>query len=100
MIENRHGLARTRMRLFVPLLLAALASNAFAKDPNYIGSVQTIGIDATGTIARSTVFLDADRNSMLGPGERGIAGVLVSIGREVVATGADGRYGSQPMSSR
>ena len=78
--------------MLLPVLLVAVAGDAFAKDPSYIGSVQTIGTDADGNTARGTVFLDANRNSLLDPGERGVAGVLVSNGREVVATGAGGSY--------
>ena len=38
------------------------------------------------------VFDDRNRNGRLDAGERGIAGVKVSNGREVVKTGSDGRY--------
>ncbi len=92
MIDIRHALARTPMLLLVPLLLAALADPAAAKDPSYIGTLHAVGTAADGATARGTVFLDADRNSMLDRGERGVAGVLVSNGREVVTTGADGSY--------
>ena len=92
MIDIRDRLARTPMWLLVPLLLAALAGPAAAKDPSYIGTVHTAGTAADGATARGTVFLDADRDSTPDPGERGVAGVLVSNGREVVATGADGSY--------
>ncbi len=81
-----------RARSMLPLLLAALAGHAFAKDPGYVGSVHTVGTSADGAVARGTVFLDANRNRRLDAGDRGIAGVLVSNGREVVASGADGRY--------
>ena len=43
------------------MLLVALAGDAIAKDPSYIGSVQAIGTADDGTVARGTVFLDADR---------------------------------------
>ena len=81
-----------RARMMLALLLAALAGNAFARDPAYVGRVHTAGTGADGAVARGTVFLDANRNSRLDAGERGIAGVLVSNGREVVASGAGGRY--------
>ena len=42
--------------------------------------------------ARGTVFLDENRNSVLDEGEAGVPGVLVSNGREVVATSEDGGY--------
>ena len=79
-------------RLLLAAALALLACLAHAKDPGYRGTVHTVGTNAVGTVARGTVFLDANRNSRLDAGERGIAGVLVSNGREVVASGADGRY--------
>lgn len=41
---------------------------------------------------RGTVFEDANGNSRLDAGERGLAGVGVSNGTDVVQTGADGRY--------
>lgn len=72
------------------VLLAGTAM-AYAKDATYVGSVETISGDAGGK-ARGTVFLDANRNSKLDDGEAGIEGVMVSNGREVVLTGADGTY--------
>ncbi|MEX0928050.1 MAG: metallophosphoesterase N-terminal domain-containing protein, partial [Balneolales bacterium] len=39
-----------------------------------------------------TVFYDLNTNGRLDPGEHGIPGVLVSNGRDIEATGADGRY--------
>lgn len=44
------------------------------------------------TTVRGSVFDDRNRNGRLDAGERGVAGVKVSNGREVVKTGADGRY--------
>lgn len=38
------------------------------------------------------VFEDANGNGVREPGERGIAGVRISNGRDLVASGADGRY--------
>ena len=71
--------------------LALLASVATAKDASYIGSVQATGQSADA-MARGTVFIDANRNSVLDAGETGLGGVLVSNGREVVATNDDGTY--------
>ena len=79
-------------RLLLAAALALGACLAHAKDPSYVGSVHTVGTDAAGTVASGTVFLDANRNSRLDTGERGIADVPVSNGREVVVSGADGRY--------
>lgn len=77
------------------LLLAstalALATSALAKDPTYIGTVEIVA-GAPAEMASGTVFLDANRNAKLDPGEAGIAGVAVSNGREVTLTGADGTY--------
>jgi hypothetical protein len=42
--------------------------------------------------ATGVVFLDADRDSVRDDGERGIPGVRVSNGRDVVTTGSDGSY--------
>ena len=65
---------------------------AHAKDPSYVGSVHVVRGNAVSDIARGTVFLDANRDSRLDPGERGIPGVMVSNGREVVVTDAEGAY--------
>ena len=77
------------------LLLASVATlvvlPVLAKDPTYIGSVETKGQAADQT-ARGTVFLDANRNSQLDAGETGLPGVIVTNGREVVVTGPDGTY--------
>ena len=80
----------TRLMLFAGTSLLALP--ALAKQPDYVGSVQTVAGEAGGDMARGTVFLDANRNSQLDEGESGIEGVMVSNGREVVMTGADGTY--------
>ena len=74
----------------VPALLLA-CSAAVAKDTSYKGSIQVVAGDA-GDAAQGTVFLDANRNSQFDEGEAGVAGVLVSNGREVVVTDADGNY--------
>ncbi|MEM9059721.1 MAG: calcineurin-like phosphoesterase family protein [Pseudomonadota bacterium] len=82
------------MRLALTTVAAAvlMAPPALAKDAGYVGSVEVITGSAGGEMARGTVFNDTNRNSKLDPGEAGIAGVLVSNGREVVQTGSDGRY--------
>lgn len=43
-------------------------------------------------VVKGTVFQDINRNGKKDRSEKGIAGVAVSNGREVVQTGADGRY--------
>jgi hypothetical protein len=87
------------MRMVTATLLGSAAliatpaiAPAIAKDVSYIGSVESIqGVDP-GDAARGTVFLDENRNSKLDEGEAGVAGVLVSNGREVVTTADDGSY--------
>ncbi|MFN4241668.1 MAG: calcineurin-like phosphoesterase C-terminal domain-containing protein [Tepidisphaerales bacterium] len=44
------------------------------------------------TVASGVVFEDANRNGVRDAGERGLAGVRVSDGRQIVTTDADGRY--------
>ncbi|MEL7140357.1 MAG: metallophosphoesterase N-terminal domain-containing protein, partial [Pseudomonadota bacterium] len=75
----------------VATLVSLIAGTAVAKDIAYIGSVETVGTGG-GDEVRGTVFEDLNRNSKLDAGEPGIAGVLVSNGREVVVTAADGAY--------
>ena len=57
-----------------------------------ISDPSTLSRAQAATRPSGTVFLDANRNSVLDTGETGIAGVQVSNGREVVLTGADGSY--------
>lgn len=71
---------------------ALFAVEAMAKDVSYIGAVEAIQGSEPADAARGTVFLDENRNSKLDDGETGIAGVLVSNGREVATTGEDGSY--------
>lgn len=81
---------------------AALGSGigepARAQVPDPIDAPWFAGIDVvrSGTPAadmvRGRVFDDANRNGRLDAGERGIAGVKVSNGREVVKTDAAGTY--------
>lgn len=72
--------------LAVTLALAATGSHA--KDPDYIGPVHVVRGDTIPDSARGTVFLDANRNSKFDTNETGIAGIMVSNGREVVMTAA------------
>ena len=65
-------------KLLLAAVLALAACLAHAKDPTYVGSVHTVGTDAAATVARGTVFLDANHNSRLDAGERGVDDVLVS----------------------
>lgn len=85
----------TRLTLLATTALAGAAAlgaaPALAKDPSYVGTVQTVG-EADDDTARGAVFLDENRNSRLDEGESGVEGVAVSNGREVVLTDAEGRY--------
>ncbi len=81
-----------RQSISLALPFALILGAAQAKDISYIGSVQAVPGETGADMARGTVFLDANRNSSLDAGETGVAGVLVSNGREVVATGEDGTY--------
>lgn len=72
--------------------LALAATESHAKDPDYIGSVHVVRGDTIPDSARGTVFLNANRNLKLDADETGIAGVMVSNGREVVMTAEDGSY--------
>ncbi|MEM9798086.1 MAG: calcineurin-like phosphoesterase family protein [Pseudomonadota bacterium] len=75
----------TSLALCAPLV-------AQAKMPDYRGGVQIIGEAEDQSTARGTVFRDVNRNSRMDDGERGIGGVLVSNGRDVVVTQEDGTY--------
>jgi hypothetical protein len=50
------------------------------------------GLSQRPTIATGVVFEDQDGHGIRKPGHRGIAGVMVSNGRDVVRTDADGRW--------
>ncbi len=78
--------------ILVALLSTAALAPAEAKDPAYRGTVEVIRGGEPASHAQGKVFEDANRNAKLDDGENGIAGVLVSNGREVVATDADGAY--------
>lgn len=59
----------------------------------YRGQVHVVaGPDEDQTTLDGVVFDDRNKNSQQDRGERGLSGVTVSNGREVVTTGADGRY--------
>ena len=68
-------------------LLAAALTAATALTP----VVPALAQDDDQTV-QGRVFLDANENGKLDDGERGIAGVAVSNGREVVTTDDQGRY--------
>lgn len=71
--------------------LALLAAAPVAAQ-TYVGAPEVIRGDAPPAQAQGVVFRDDDRDSRRDPDEPGLAGVMVSNGREVVATDAQGRY--------
>ena len=61
----------------------------------YRGKVEVVPADGTGgdrRVLTGRVFLDSDRDSSSDRRERGVAGVTVSNGRDVVTTDRHGRY--------
>lgn len=71
----------------------ALAQPAAARQ-DYVASVQTVAApaDQTAESARGVVFHDLSRDGIRQDDEPGLAGVIVSNGREAVVTAADGSY--------
>ncbi|MGQ7787109.1 calcineurin-like phosphoesterase C-terminal domain-containing protein [Nesterenkonia sp. K-15-9-6] len=62
-------------------------------DDAYRGEVEVIpGDDEAADMVSGVVFEDADRSSTHDDGEKGVAGVQVSNGRDVVTTDSHGRY--------
>lgn len=60
---------------------------------DYVAGIHVVpGTDAPAEVARGTVFHDLSRDGIRQPHEPGLAGVLVSNGREVVRTSADGSW--------
>ena len=52
----------------------------------------TLGVAGQPDQTRGVVFLDADGDGARDPGERGLAGIVVSDQIAVTTTGAEGRY--------
>lgn len=75
----------TARTLMLPVLFAASASCAGVEP-------QIAERSPAGETVRGVVFNDLDGNGHRDPNEPGVSGVLVSNGREVVATGDDGGY--------
>ncbi|MGJ3230598.1 MAG: calcineurin-like phosphoesterase C-terminal domain-containing protein [Oceanicaulis sp.] len=71
-------------------VLALGAAPALAQ--TYFGAPEVIRSGGGGETITGVVFEDADRNSRLGEGEKGVAGVLVTNGLDWTRTDADGRY--------
>ena len=47
---------------------------------------------AAGFTVRGSVFMDSNRNGIIDKGEKGICGILVSNGEDIVKTDCNGRY--------
>lgn len=77
--------------LIASAALMALAGPAAARF-DYIGAIEVKGEAADPATARGVVFHDRSRDGVRQAGEVGIAGVIVSNGREVVLTDSEGRY--------
>lgn len=86
----------TSLALGATLLTTSPAATAAPEKPaddTYRGQVQVVpGKDVKARVLRGSVFVDADRDSVKDPGEKGIAGVAVSNGRKVVTTDRQGNY--------
>ncbi|MEO0767210.1 MAG: metallophosphoesterase N-terminal domain-containing protein, partial [Pseudomonadota bacterium] len=77
-------------------LLAAVsiltATSTLART-DYVADIDVVrGGDGDGTAATGVVFHDLSRDGMRQDDEPGIAGVMVSNGRDVTTTGEDGSY--------
>ncbi|MFC4561680.1 calcineurin-like phosphoesterase C-terminal domain-containing protein [Nocardiopsis mangrovi] len=81
--------------------MTAVAVPAAAQQPDnggddpYRGEVEVVrtpGGAPDDSVLTGRVFVDADRNSARDGGERGLAGVMVTNGRDVVRTDRAGRY--------
>jgi len=79
------------MRLVLVLALGFALSGAAHAD-RWLASPEIINPGAGGETIRGYVFEDANRNGVRDSGEAGVAGVLVSNGRDWVRTGEDGAY--------
>lgn len=90
----------TRTSLPIALLWAAItcsaaaeaAPRATAATPYFAGIDVRRDARADDTTIAGVVFDDTDRDGRLDAGERGVPGVKVSNGREVMLTNAQGRY--------
>src|SRR5271169_2994308 len=82
MFEHHAGVTRREV-----LIGAASGLALAAVDPQ-----RAEAQDAQGTQVSGQVFEDRDGTGMAGAANPGLAGVLVSNGREIAVTGADGRY--------
>ncbi|NBB84568.1 MAG: phosphoesterase, partial [Alphaproteobacteria bacterium] len=85
----------TKHLLLAGLAVAAVAAGATgaAAREDYVADIHVVaGSGEPADTVTGVVFEDANRDGMRQEGETGIEGVMVSNGREVVATDADGAY--------
>ncbi|MDO5697461.1 MAG: calcineurin-like phosphoesterase family protein [Dermatophilus congolensis] len=77
-----------------PVAAPAKAEKKAAKADLYTGKVEVVRSDrkGDGTTITGTVFEDSNKNSSHDRGEKGLAGVVVTNGREVTKTDKRGRY--------
>lgn len=81
----------------VPVLILALTGVpvlAEREEPDYVGDIEVVRTASARPqdTARGVVFEDRNRDSRHGRSERGLKGVSVTNGRDVVLTDAQGRY--------
>jgi len=69
-------------------LLAGGSSSAF----DYVAGIDVRGAAEAASSATGTVFVDVSEDGVWQSDEPGLAGVIVSNGRDVTVTDADGRY--------
>jgi hypothetical protein len=70
----------------------ALAASTPAVAFDYVAGVDVHGQAEGGVTAKGVVFLDRSHDGRRQEGEPGVAGVIVSNGRDVTVTDAEGRY--------
>jgi len=76
------------------VIAQAGGATADAKPTNYKATIEVVrhsGAPASNVV-KGIVFHDTNRDGRSQPGEKGVARVMVSNGREVVLTGKDGSY--------
>ncbi len=72
---------------------SAVAAPASQDSSTYVGKVEVVkGRAADEKMLKGTAFIDRDRDSRQDRNEKGLAGVRVSNGRDVVVTDRQGRY--------
>lgn len=79
-------------RTFLAVTAGALSMMGPAWAFDYVAGIESYGEAADAGTARGTVFLDRSQDGMRQDDEPGIEGVIVSNGRDVTVTDADGRW--------